>query len=220
MFLEVGKYLGIPLSTLLASAGVGGLALALAAQDSLKNFFGSMMIFLDKPFRVGERIVVGDFDGFVEEIGLRSTKIRLLTGPQATVPNEEMARSHVENIGRRPHIRRLADLRLPLDLPSDKAREAVSIVKEILADHEGMKPGLEPKVYLTDICPDALKLRIIYWFHPPDYWKFLAFGQKVNLEIKESFERAGINFALPTTTTHVMVGEDERPTREGEPPRR
>ena len=89
VFLEGGKYLGIPLTTLLASAGVGGVAVALAAQDSLKNFFGTMMIILDKPYRLDERIVIKGYDGFVEEIGLRSTKLRLLNGHQATIPNED-----------------------------------------------------------------------------------------------------------------------------------
>jgi MscS family membrane protein len=95
IFLEGGKYLGIPITTLLASAGVGGVALALAAQDSLKNFFGSIMIVLDKPFHIGDRVVIGKHDGFVEEIGLRSTKLRLLNGHQLSIPNEETARSQI-----------------------------------------------------------------------------------------------------------------------------
>jgi MscS family membrane protein len=88
ILLEGGQQIGIPLTTLVAGAGVSGLALALAAQDMLKNVFGSIMISLDKPYRVGERIVVKDYDGAVEEVGLRSTKIRMLTGHQTTIPNE------------------------------------------------------------------------------------------------------------------------------------
>ncbi|MEM7145595.1 MAG: mechanosensitive ion channel family protein [Verrucomicrobiota bacterium] len=206
VFLEGGKYLGIPLTTLLASAGVGGLALALAAQDSLKNFFGSIMIILDKPFRIGDRIVINQHDGIVEEIGLRSTKLRLLNGHQVSIPNEELARSQIENIGRRPHIRRVSDLRIPLDTPPDTAARAVEIVEEILKDHEGFDPEKPPRVSLNEFNADSLNIRMFYWYHPPDYWKFLAHSQAVNLEIKTAFEKEGIHFAPPTSVTEINTG--------------
>ncbi|GAG86301.1 unnamed protein product, partial [marine sediment metagenome] len=93
--------IGFNISTLLAGLGVGGLAIALASQDTLKNFIGSIIILLDKPYKIGQRIVVKGHDGIVEEIGLRSTRLRLLNGNQTTIPNEEMARLDIENIGRR-----------------------------------------------------------------------------------------------------------------------
>jgi MscS family membrane protein len=210
VFLEGGKYFGIPLTTLLAGAGVGGLALALAAQDTLKNLFGSMMIILDKPYRVGERIVTKGYDGIVEEIGMRSTKIRLLTGHMAAIPNEEMARSDIENVGRRPHIRRIADIAIPLDTPQEKAKKAIEIVRNILEDHEGQPENYPPRVYLNEFNRDSLNLRMIYWYEPPAYWDFLAFSEKVNLGIKREFEAAGIRFALPTSTT-MMAQDDVRP---------
>ena len=210
VFLAGGQYLGIPLTTLLAGAGVGGLAVALAAQDTLKNVFGSMMIILDKPYRVGERIITKGYDGVVEEIGLRSTKIRLLNGHLASIPNEEMARSDIENVGRRRHIRRTADIPLPLDLSGEKARRAVDIVREILDHHEGSEPDFPPRVYMSEWKRDCLQLRLIYWYHPPDYWEFQAFSQRVNMQILESFESEGIKLALPSSTT-FMASADERP---------
>jgi len=207
VFLEGGKYLGIPISTLLASAGIGGFAFALAAQDSLKNFFGSIMIYLDKPYRIGERIAVKGYDGIVEEIGIRSTRLRLLTGHQATIPNEEMARSDIENIGRRPHIRRLVDLKLPIDTPPEKAEKAVEIVREILEDHEGMEADFPPRVFYTDIHPDSLNLRFVYWYHPPEYWDFLEFSQGVNLQIQRKFDKAGIALEVPTRL--LQIGDSE-----------
>ena len=129
VLLEGGSQLGIPLTTLLAGASVGGLAFALAAQDSLKNVLGSMMIMLDKPFRVGERIVAKGYDGVVEDIGLRSTKIRLLMGHQVSIPNEEMARAEIENIGRRPYIRRSTTIELPSQTPSAKIQRALEILR-------------------------------------------------------------------------------------------
>jgi len=207
VFLEGGQYLGIPLTTLLAGAGVGGLALALAAQDALKNILGSMMIMLDKPYRVGELIKAKGYTGVVEEIGLRSTKLRLLTGHQTSVPNEQMASSDIENIGRRPHIRRVCDLPLPLDITAEQAERAVGLVAGILENHEGMCDGRPPRVMLGEFSRDALNLRFFYWFGPPDYWKFTAFGEKVNKQILEKFDGAGIRLALPASKVFVTREE-------------
>jgi MscS family membrane protein len=132
--------IGFNVSALLAGLGVGGIAVALAAQDTLKNFFGSVMILLDKPYSVGQRVTVKGHDGVVEEIGLRSTRIRLLTGHQTTVPNEQMANVDIENIGRRPHIRRRTDITITYDTPPEKIEKAVNIIETILDDHEGMEP--------------------------------------------------------------------------------
>jgi MscS family membrane protein len=208
IFIEGGKYLGISLSTVLAGAGVGGLAVALGAQDTLKNLFGSMMIVLDKPYRVGERIVFKGYDGVVEEIGLRSTRLRLLTGHQVTVPNDEMGRCDIENIGRRPHIRRIADLAIPLDTPTEKIELALRIVRELLQNHEGMDAAFPPRAYFNEYNRDSLNLRIIYWYHPPNYWDFMAFSERLNLQIKRQLEAADISFALPTTTTHLAASEN------------
>ena len=217
VFLEGGKQLGIPLSTLLAGAGVGGLALALAAQDALKNLFGSMMIFLDKPYRVNERILTKGYDGVVEEIGLRSTKIRLLTGHQATIPNEDMARSHIENIGRRPHIRRIATIALELSTPPEKVKQAVEIIRRLLDNHEGMDPEYPPRVFFDEFNRDSLRVRVMYWYHPPDYWDYVAFGEKLNLQIMESLAAAGIRLALPASETHLATEDWQRVVQQVDP---
>lgn len=214
VFLEGGKHLGIPLSTLLASAGVGGLAFALAAQESLKNFFGSIMIFMDKPFRIGDRIAVKNFDGVVEEIGLRSTRLRLLNGHQATLPNEEMARTDIENIGRRKHIRRKCDLRLPIDTPPEKVEEALEIVRDLLDGHEGIHEDYPPRVFFTEILPDSLNLRFIYWYHPPDYWEFLRFSENLNLEIQRRFKSSEISFAVPLRLQQVERESSPNPAED------
>ncbi|MCB2225423.1 MAG: mechanosensitive ion channel family protein [Desulfarculaceae bacterium] len=201
---------GFKVTTILASLGVGGIAVALAAQDTLKNFLGSIAILLDKPFRVGERIVVQGHDGFVEEIGLRSTKLRQLDGHQAVVPNELVARVDLENIGRRPHIRRVANLRLASRTSAAQARRAVAIVEDLLKDREGMDPELPPRVYLNEFNPDSLNLLMIYWYVPPDFWAYNAFGNELNLSILERFEAEGIRLAEPAVRAVVSQepGED------------
>jgi MscS family membrane protein len=201
--------IGFRVSTLLAGLGVGGIAIALAAQDTIKNFIGSIMILLDKPYNVGQRIVVKGHDGVVEEIGLRSTKMRLLTGHQTTIPNEEMARVDIENIGRRPHIRRLTNITIPYDTPLAKVEKAVKIIEDTLENHEGMDPEFPPRVYFNEFNPDSLNIIMLYWYHPPDYWAFLAFNQRVNTQIMQEFEKEGINFAFPTTRTYLTQDDGQ-----------
>ncbi len=206
--------IGFNISALLAGLGVGGIAIALAAQDTLKNFLGSLMIFLDKPYEVGERIVVQGHDGVVEEIGLRSTKMRLLTGHQTTIPNDEMARIDIENIGRRPHIRRLTNIAIRYDTPLEKIEKAVRIIADILENHEGMDPEFPPRVYFNEFNKDSLNIIMLCWYHPPAYWDFLAFNQRVNTQIMREFEKEGIKFALPSTRTY-LTQDDGQPLHLG-----
>lgn len=195
--------IGIPLVGLIASVSIGGLAIALAAQDTLKSLLGSLMILIDQPYRVGERIVAGGHDGVVERIGLRSTRIRQLDGNVTSIPNESMATMNIENIGRRGSIRRKTQLRIATGTPREKVEEAVAIAREILADHEGMQPENPPRVYFDEFNPDSLSIRIFYWYEPPDYWAFCEFSERVNLEIIQRFAQADIQLAPPTSRTQL-----------------
>ena len=201
---------GKPLNALLAGLGIGGLAVALAAQDTLKNFFGSIMIMMDKPFVVGDRVVVDGVDGPVQDIGFRSTRIRTLTGHLVAVPNEKMARINIENIGRRPSIRRLTNITITYDTPPEKVQRALVIIREILENHEGMDPEFPPRVYFSEFNDASLNIMMIYWYFPPNYWDFLALNERVNLQIMRAFEEEGIEFAFPTTTTY-LAQDDRRP---------
>ena len=201
---------GKPLNALLAGLGIGGLAVALAAQDTLKNFFGSIMIMLDKPFVVGNRVVVDGVDGPVEDIGFRCTRIRTLEGHLVAVPNEKMARVNIENIGRRLSIRRLTNITITYDTPPEKVERALTIIREILESHEGMDPEFPPRAYFNEFNDASLNILMIYWFFPPNYWDFLGFSERVNLRIMRAFEAEGIEFAFPTTTTY-LAQDDRRP---------
>lgn len=194
---------GKPINALLAGLGIGALAVALAAQDTLKNFFGSIMIMLDKPFTIGQRIIVEGHDGVIEQIGFRSTRVRTLTGHLVTVPNDKMATSSVENIGQRPSIRRLTNITITYDTPPEKVEKAVCIIREILDNHEGMDPEFPPRVYFNEFNDTSLNILMVYWYFPPDYWAYLDFSERINLEIMNQFEKEGIEFAFPTTTTYL-----------------
>ncbi|WP_182864715.1 mechanosensitive ion channel family protein [Rhodopirellula sp. JC639] len=207
VFLEGGQQFGIPLTTLVASAGVCGLAVALAAQDTLKNVFGSIMVTLDKPFQVGDRIVAKGYDGIVEEIGLRSTKLRLLTGHQVSIPNDDMARCDIENVSRRPHIRGVAKIQIPSDTPTAKVKRAVQIVRDALHEHEGMKEAYPPRVFLRDVNESSTGIVLFYWYHPANYWEFLAFTEQLNIQVMGQFEAERIPFASPALTVHLPENE-------------
>ncbi len=204
-----------PITSILAGIGIGGLALGLAAQDSIRNFFGSLMIFADKPFNVGELINLEDKLGTVMEVGVRTTKVKTLDGHVLSIPNGNLANMTIHNIGKRQFIRRVFDIAITYDTPPEKVNRAVEILKEILADHEGMNPDFPPRVYFDALNNDSLNLKIFYWFHPPDYWLYMEFTEWVNKEIFSRFHQEGIDFAFPTQTIH-LAGDSKRPINLGE----
>ena len=146
------------ITAVLASAGVLGLAVAFAAQDTIANFFGTLMLLVDKPFKVGDRVIVQGAEGPVEAIGFRSTRIRTLDGHQVSIPNKEVANAKVENVGRRPFIKRVTNLGITYDTPVVKVERALAIVRGILRDHKGMDPAFPPRVHFTEFNDCSLNL--------------------------------------------------------------
>ena len=243
--LAVLSAFGYPVNTLLAGLGIGGLAFALAARSTLENVVGSFMIFADKPYRVGQRVKVMGQDGTVESIGLRSTRIRLLTGHLTSIPNEKMASVEIENIGRRPYIRRNLNVTITYDTPPEKINRAVEILRDILSVPEAPEPELAdstaelvetaategetephpnkainrrdfpPRVYFNDLNPDSLNILVVYWYHPAEYWDYLEHAHWINVQIMERFNAEGIDFAFPTQTLH-LAGDDKRPLTIGQ----
>ena len=199
-----------PITSILAGIGIGGLALGLAAQDTIRNFFGSLMIFADKPFNVGELINLNDVLGVVQEVGVRTTKVKTLDGHMLTVPNGVLANTTIHNIGKRQFIRRVFSITITYDTSPDKVDRALEILKEILDNHEGMDENFPPKVFFDDLNADSLNLKCFYWYHPPDYWSYMEFTEKVNREIFRRFNEEGIDFAFPTQTIH-LAGDKDRP---------
>ncbi len=195
LFMVWGQYLGIPIATLLASAGIGGIALALGAQDTLKTLFGTLMLMIDRPFRVGERIMFAGYDGIVEDISLRSTKVRLLTGNLATLPNDQVANADIENVAKRKCIRRSTDLHLPLDTPFKKIESTVEAIRDLLKDHEGMSPETPPRVYFDEFVDEGFRIKMMYWYTPPEYWDYMRFSQEINLKILAVLDREQVQLS-------------------------
>lgn len=199
----------VQIGPLIASLGIGGLAVAFAAKDSIANFFGTLTILFDKPFQVGERIVIDSFDGIVENVGFRSTRIRTLTGHLVSIPNEKIVNSGLENIGRRPHIRWLNQIGITYDTPPHKVEEAVKILRSILENHEGMHPDFPPRVYFNGFNDWSLNITVVVWYHPPDWWQYQEWLQGTCLRILERFKAADIDFAFPSRTLY-LANEDKR----------
>ena len=226
------QQIGFSVTTVVAGAGVTGLAVALAAQDTLKNIFGGLALSLDKPFTLGQWVVIKGHNGEVEDIGLRSVKIRTWTGHQITIPNEEVARIDIDNVGRRPFIRRWFNITIPYDTPPEKIRRAIEILRDILAVPEKAaaestqpsdqqpgkphpneainQPDRPPRVYFNELNADSLNIVAIYWYHPAEYWEYFAHADWINIQIMERFNAEGIDFALPTQTLH-LAGDAHRP---------
>ena len=202
---------------LLAAIGVLGLPLGFAAQDTLKNMFGAIIVLFNRPFHLGDRVVYAGFDGVVEEIGFQSIRLRTLDGHVVTIPNSNIANEAVKNISPRPFIKRTMNVTITYDTPLEKIEQAVTILRDILEEDELREPihatinGDEypPRVHFNDYTADSLNIQVIYWFVPPAYWDFLDHGQRLHLRIFEEFEKAGIEFAFPTQTLY-LAGDPKR----------
>lgn len=185
---------------ILAPLAVGGLAVGLAAQDTVKNFFGSMMLIVDKPFTLGDAVDIGSHTGTVESLGLRSTRIRTPEGHVVSVPNGDLANRAIRNISERRFIFQKFAVTATYDSGPEKLERGVEIIRELLDNHEGMKPSNPPRVHIEQLADWSVNIQIIYWYFPADWWKFMKFHQSLLLDIMKRFEAAGIGIAFPTQT--------------------
>jgi len=192
---------------LVAGLGIGGLAFALAARDLLANLFGSVTIFSDRPFQLGDRIKIAGHDGMVEEVGFRSTRIRTLMGHQVVVPNSVVANEAVENIGRRPFLKRVMEIGVTYDTGPEKLQRAVEIIRQMLdARSDHFPDDMPARVYFSEFGASSLNIVVYYWYTPPDWWDYLAFNHDFNVELLRRFNEEGIEFAFPTQTVYVKGG--------------
>lgn len=205
--------LGYSISGLLASLGIGGLAVALAAKDTLSNIFGSLMILLDRPFHVGDWIKAGDLEGIVEEVGFRSTKIRTFGKTQITVPNNVIANLAVDNISRRPKRRINITVGVTYETKPEQMRQAVALIREMLGNH----PGIDQEFILvnfTDFGASSLDI-LVYCFTKTIVWaEYLEAREDVNLKIMEILEDLGLEIAFPSRSIYIRGAADEQPEAE------
>jgi MscS family membrane protein len=192
--------LEIKITSLLAGLSVGGLALGLAAQDTVANLFGAVAIFLDKPFHIGDRIRVEGVEGTVETIGLRSTNLRSLDGHQVTIPNKLMGNAIITNITRRPTIKTELNLGLTYDTPAEKVKRATVLLEEIF---RGNPRTVELLISFNKFADSALNLYVVHVWNGTDGNQHFAEMQALNLQIKARFDAEKIEFAFPTQTIYL-----------------
>ena len=208
MVLVTSQNLGLNVTSLIASLSIGGLALGLAAQDTLANLFGAAAVLIDKPFKVGDSIRLESVEGTVESIGFRSTQIRNLDGHLVTIPNKTMGNATITNISRRANIKTVSNIGLTYDTSPETVRKALAILEEIYRAHPKTKD-----VWLSfdKFADSSLNLLVIHWWTGTDYKAYLAGVQEMNLAIKKRFDAEKIDFAFPSQTLYVKADPAANP---------
>ncbi len=200
--LVVAQNMGYSISGLLASLGIGGIAIAMAARDTIANVFGSIMILVDRPFTIGDWIKTAEFEGVVEEIGFRSTKIRTFERTLVNVPNSLMANMVIDNIDARNERRIKMRIGLTYGTTTAQMDAAIKGIEGILIQHPGVDQSY--KLVKFDEFADSSLSIFLYYFSSSKVWgEYLQVRQEVNLEIMQLLESLELDFAFPTRTLHI-----------------
>ncbi|MEC5148126.1 mechanosensitive ion channel domain-containing protein [Chitinophaga sp. 212800010-3] len=189
---------------IIAGLGIGAAALALAAKESIENLIGSFIIFFDKPFRVGDNVKVDAWQGTVEKIGLRSTRIRTLEKTFVTVPNKKMVDSILDNLSRRTQQRVAMKLELGTDTPAESLLSLLKDIRQYLKSNTNILDGFV--VNLNDFSKDTYIIQIIFNTYIIDGGQYAALRESVNLEVIKMLEARSIR--LPTTSTNVNITDN------------
>lgn len=194
--------LNFNITTILAGISIGGLAFALAAQDTLKNFFGSLMIFIDKPFQVGDWINFTGVDGTVEEVGFRSTRVRTFANSLVSVPNGRLADMTIDNYGLRRYRRFSTTIAITYDTPTDRIEAYVKGLREIIAQHPKTRKDYY-EVQLNNMGAHSLDILFYSFFDVPNWSDEIKARHEILLSIIRLADTLGIRFAFPTQTLHM-----------------
>ncbi len=194
--------LDFDITGLLAGISIGGLAFALAAQDTIKNLFGSIMIFIDRPFTVGDWIVTNGVDGTVEEVGFRSTRVRTFHNSVVSIPNGSIANMTVDNMGMRAYRRFKANIAVTYDTPTPLIETFIEGLKQIVENHPRTRKDFY-EIHLNSFGASSLDILFYIFFDVPTWSEELKYRGEVMLSIVELADRVGIRFAFPTSTLHI-----------------
>lgn len=192
--------LGVDITALVAGLGIGGIALALAAQNILGDLFASLSIIFDKPFVIGDFIIVDNFSGTVEYIGLKTTRVRSLSGEQLIFSNSDLLKSRIRNFKRMIERRIVFSLGVIYQTSYEKLARIPGILKEVIDAREGARFD---RAHFKAYGPYSLDFEIVYWVLSPDYATYMNIQQDVNLEIYRRFQKEGIEFAYPTQLLYL-----------------
>ena len=186
---------GVNITSIVAGLGIGGIAIAFALQNILQDIFSSFSIFIDKPFVVGDMIVVGTDTGTVERIGLKSTRIRTLQGEELVVSNKELTTARVHNFKKMTDRRVLFSLGVTYGTVPEKLKEIPGLIKNII---ENTPEARFDRAHFKDYGDFSLNFEIVYYVSSSDYARYMDIQEKINLRIFEEFKTLGVEFAYPT----------------------
>lgn len=195
--------IGIKINTLIAGVGIGGIAVAFAAQAILGDIFCFFTIFFDRPFEIGDFIVAGEQMGTVEYIGLKTTRLRALNGEQLIFSNTDLTGSRIQNYKTMEQRRVLFSINVTYDTPSEKLSEIPLLIKGII---DGVPDTSFGRAHLASFGEYGLKFETAYFVLSSDYDKYMDIHQEVNLRIKAAFDKHGIAFALPLRAVTLSTG--------------
>jgi len=209
--------LNIPIVPMLTSLGIGGLAVAFAAKDTIENFFGSIAVVLDRPFEVGDWVVINDVEGTVEEVGFRSTRIRTFYNSQVTVPNATLVRATVDNYGRRRYRRVKTHIGIQYDTPPQKVVAFTEGIRELVRSHPMTRKDYF-QVWFHGFGASSLDI-LLYVFHEaPDWSTELRERERLFLDIMRLADQLGVQFAFPTQTVHLHHEDPSSPAHQPSSP--
>ncbi len=191
--------LGVEITSLIAGLGVGGIAIAFALQGILTDLFASFSIYFDRPFRIGDYIVIGTDSGIVEKIGIKSTRIRTLQGEELVVSNTELTSARVNNFKKMEKRRIVTQFGITYETPQDRVQQVPGMVERMFAVHD--KADLD-RVHFTTFGDSALIFEMVYFIDSAVYTDYLDIQQAVNFDMMKQFAEVGIDFAYPTQTVY------------------
>lgn len=197
--------IGVNVTAAIASLSIGGLAIGLAAQDTLANLFGAVAVFLDKPFKVGDRIQLDAVDGTVESVGIRSTRVRNLDGHLVTIPNKTVGNATITNVAARPSIRTVMTIGVTYDTPAPKLKRALALIEEV---YRSTPKTADLIVGFNKFGNSSLDILVVHWWGGTVFKDYIAGLQELNLQLKERFDAERISFAFPTQTLYVKQDSD------------
>ena len=192
--------LGVNITSLIAGLGIGGIAIAFALQNILSDLFSSFAIYFDKPFQVGDFIVVGESAGTVEKIGIKTTRIRSSTGEELIISNQELTSTRIKNYKRLSERRSIFTLGVLYETSSEKLRKIPEIIKDIV---ESQKNTRFDRVHFKTFAASSLNFEVSFYVTSNDFKEFLDVQQEVNIRIVEVFNKEEISFAYPTQTLYI-----------------
>ena len=197
--------LGVDVTTLIAGLGVGGIAVALAVQNVLGDLFASVSILLDKPFVVGDFIILGgEYVGTVEHVGLKTTRVRALSGEQLVISNSDLLASRIRNFKRMQERRVVFEVGVEYGTPSETLRKIPEVIRASVESRDNTRFD---RSHFRAFGDSALLFETVYFMKVPDYTAYMDTQQAINLELYERFEEMGAAFAFPTQTLHVKAEE-------------